>query len=559
MAEGKQPYDVLVVGSGASGGWACKRLAEAGLKVGLLEAGRPQSASNFTEHKPAYELKYWNLAPEIVRKTRPVQSEFACDEYNYEWFCNDLEEPYTTPVAKPFHWLGRLRITGGRTNVWGRICLRFSDFDLKSASHDGFGENWPLEYKDIEPYYDLVERYVGISGLAEGLEQLPDSRFLPTMGITCQEVLLRNRTKQKLGWSVIPPRVANLTRPLNGRAACHYCGPCERGCITRSYFNSAFTTVADALGTGNCTLISHAMAYKVLMDRDRNRAKGVLYVDRNTLEMREACARIVILCAQTQESTRILLNSANPQYPNGLANSSAVLGHYFTAHVRSGGGSGELPTYGARPTLDGPNRPAGFYVARFRNLKNMPQSKDFLRGYGFVGDSDLTFSWSAPGYGSAFKKALLEPRAVVGVRGFGEVLPRWENFLEIDPQVVDHYRIPVLRIHMANSTNEIAMIKDMAESAGELLQAAGATNIRTFADTASPRWAVHEGGTARMGTDSKTSVLNQFQQSHDIKNLFVMDASGFPSNPCQNPTLTIMALCVRSCDYLIAELKRGDL
>jgi choline dehydrogenase-like flavoprotein len=310
--------------------------------------------------------------------------------------------------------------------------------------------------------------------------------------------------------------------------------------------------------TGNCTLISNAMAYKVLMDSDRNRAKGLLYVDRNTLDTREASARIVILCAQTQESTRILLNSVNRQYPNGLANSSAVLGHYFTAHVRSAGGSGELPTYGAHPTLNGPNRPAGFYVARFRNLKSVPQSKDFLRGYAFVGDSDLSFSWSAPGYGNAFKRALLEPRAVVSVGGLGEVLPRWENFLEIDPQVVDHYRIPVLRIHMANSTNEIAMIKDMAQSAGELLEAAGATNIRTFADTASPRWAVHEGGTARMGADAKTSVLNQFQQSHDIKNLFVMDASGFPSNPCQNPTLTIMAMCVRSCDYLMGEMKRGN-
>lgn len=559
MAQGKQAFDVLVIGSGASGGWACKRLAEAGLKVGLLEAGRPQSLSNFTEHKPAYELKYWNLAPQLVRKTRPIQSVMACDEYNYKWFCNDLEEPYTTPPDKPFQWLGRLRMTGGRTNVWGRISLRFSDFDLKSASHDGFGEDWPLAYKDLEPYYDLVERYVGISGLAEGLEQLPDSKFLPPMALTCQETLLRNRAKQKLGWSVIPPRIANLTQPLNGRAACHYCGPCERGCITRSYFNSAFTTVADALKTGNCTLISNAMVHKVLTNSERNRVKGVLYVDRNTLQTREVFGKVVILCAQTQESTRILLNSANREYPSGLANSSGVLGHYFTSHVRSGGGSGELPTYGTAASLDGPSRPAGFYVARFRNLKNGPQSKNFLRGYGFVGDSGVDFNWSAPGYGKDFKRSLLEPHGYVSVTGFGEVLPRWENFLEIDPQMVDHYGIPVLRIHMSNGANETEMIKDMAVAAGELLGAAGATNIRTRADTASPRWAVHEGGTARMGTDAKTSVLNQFQQSHDIKNLFVMDASGFPSNPSQNPTLSIMALCVRSCDYLMGEMKRGNL
>lgn len=560
MADIKRSFEVLVVGSGASGGWVCKRLAEAGLKVGLLEAGVPQSFSNFTEHKPRYELSYWNLAPELLRKTRPIQAKlsYACDEYNYKWFCNDLEEPYTTPAGKPFWWLGRLRVTGGRTNVWGRISLRFSDFDLKAASHDGAGENWPFAYKDLEPYYDLVERYVGICGLAEGLEQLPDSKFLPPMALTCQEVLLRNRAKQKLGWSVIPPRVANLTRPLNGRAACHYCGPCERGCVTRSYFNSAFTTVADAVKTGNCTLISNAMVHKVLIDKDRNRATGVRYIDRNTLQAQELFGRIVILCAQTQESTRILLNSATREYANGLANSSGVLGHYFTAHVCTGGGRGELPTYGTVPSLNVPTRPAGFYVARFRNLKSGPQSKDFLRGYGFVGDSSVDFNWAASGYGKDFKRGLLEPRATASVTGFGEVLPRWENFLEIDPQMVDRYGIPVLRIHMANGANEIAMIKDMADAAGELFEAAGATNIRTFADAASPRWAVHESGTARMGSDAKTSVLNQFQQSHDVKNLFVMDASGFPSNPCQNPTLTIMALCVRSCDYLMDEMKRGN-
>ncbi|HTE90337.1 MAG TPA: GMC family oxidoreductase, partial [Terriglobales bacterium] len=351
----EQSFDVLVIGSGASGGWACKRLAERGLKVALLEAGRPQSFKNFTEHQPPFELKYRNLVPQVVRKTRPIQAEFdICTEYNYEWFCNDLEEPYTTPTDKPFQWLGRLRMTGGRTNVWGRVSLRFSDFDLKSADSDGYGENWPLSYKDIEPYYNLVEDYVGICGQAEGLEGLPDSKFQPPMPLTCQELLLRNRAKEKLGWTVTPARSANLTRPLNGRGACHYCGPCERGCQTRSYFNSAFTTVADAIQTGNCTLISNAMVYRVLMDTDRNRARGVLYIDRNTRQPHEVHARAVVLCAQAQESVRILLNSANRQHPNGLGNSSGVLGHYLTAHVRTGGGSGEFPTFDTKPTLRGP-------------------------------------------------------------------------------------------------------------------------------------------------------------------------------------------------------------
>jgi len=555
----KSEFDVIVVGSGASGGWASKRLAEAGLKVALLEAGKPQSDRNFTEHKPEFELKYRDQAKELLQKTRPIQSRFACSEYNSDWFINDLEEPYTTPNDQPFLWMGRLRVTGGRTNVWGRVSLRFSDLDFKAASHDGYGEDWPLSYKDLEPYYDLVEKYVGVTGMSEGLEHLPDGQFQPPMPLTCQETIFRERCKAKLDRVVTLARSANLTRPINGRGPCHYCGPCERGCLTHSYFNAAFTTVPDALRTGNCTIIHQAMVHKVLMDEDANRATGVLYVDRDSKQTRELHARVVILCAQTQESTRVLLNSASREYPNGLANSSGVLGRYLTAHVRSGGGSGEFPSFGAQPTLGGPNKPVGIYVPRFRNLKNQPAAKNFLRGYGYEGESSLDFDWDATGFGDGFKKSLLEPRSSLDITGFGEVLPRWENRVEIDPAVKDIFGIPVLRILMADGENENAMIKDMGESAGEMLEAAGAKNIRTYADPSAPRWALHEAGTARMGSDRKNSVLNQFQQAHDVKNLFVMDASGFASNPCQNPTLTIMTLCVRSCDYLMGELKRGEI
>jgi choline dehydrogenase-like flavoprotein len=555
----KTQYDVIVVGSGASGGWACKRLAEAGLNVALLEAGKPQSDANFTEHKPEFELKYRDHAKEILHKTRPIQSRFACSEYNADWFVNDLEEPYTTPKDQPFLWMGRLRVTGGRTNVWGRVSLRFSDLDLKAASQDGYGEDWPLSYKDLEPYYDLVEKYVGVTGMPEGLEHLPDGQFQPPMPLTCQETIFRERAKEKLGRPVTLARSANLTRPLNGRGPCHYCGPCERGCMTHSYFNAAFTTVPDALRTGNCTLISNAMGHKVLMDESLNRATGVLYVDRNSKQTREIHARVVVLCAQTQESTRILLNSSTREYPNGLANSSGVLGHYLTAHVRSGGGSGEFPSFGERPTLGGPNKPVGIYVPRFRNLKGQPQAKNFLRGYGYEAESSLGFNWGAGGFGDAFKKSLLEPRATLDITGFGEVLPRRENRVEIDPDVKDIFGIPVLKIHMADGENEKAMIKDMGDSAGEMLEAAGAKNVRTYAHPSAPRWALHEAGTARMAADPKKSVLNKFQQTHDVKNLFVMDASGFTSNPCQNPTLTIMTLCVRSCDYLMEGLKRGEI
>jgi choline dehydrogenase-like flavoprotein len=555
-------FDVLVIGSGASGGWACKRVCEAGLKVALVDAGRPQSNQNFTEHKAPFQLEYRNRAPEIINKTRPIQK-FSCDEYNYKWFANDLEEPYTTVPGMPFVWLGRLRMVGGRTNVWGRQCYRLSDLDFKAASHDGYGEDWPLSYKDLEPYYDIVEDYVGISGMAEGWPQLPDSHFQPPMGMRCCEAHFRAQVTKKLGWPVTIGRCANLTRPLNGRGPCHYCGPCHRGCITHSYFNSAFTTVADALNTGRCTLISNAMAFQVLMDTELNRARGVLYIDRKTHELREVKARTVILCAQAQESVRILFNSANQQYPNGLANSSGVLGHYLMDHIAVGGGaSGEFPDFPEKPNVNGPNRPNGMYVARFQNLPGAPQGEKFIRGYGFqTGPDAPTPNLHAPGFGQAYKQAIMNPQpGRIRLAAFGECLPRWENSIEIDPDVKDMFGIPVVRFHMKYGENEMAMIKDMAETAAQMMEAAGAKNIQPYTVyDRQPGLGIHEVGIARMGNDPKRSVLNQFQQTHDIKNLFVMDGAGFTSTACQNPTLTIMALCVRSCDYLMGEMKRGTI
>src|SRR5215472_14809667 len=430
--QSKVMFDVAVVGSGASGGWACKRLSEAGFKVALVDAGRPQSDANFCEHKPGFDVRYRDQADSVIRRARPVQKDcYACNEYTYDWFANDLDEPYTTAADKPFSWQGRLRVTGGRTNVWGRVSLRLSDLDFKAASFDGYGADWPISYKDVEPYYNLVEEYVGICGQAEGLPHLPDGHFQPPMPLTCAEVHFRNSVKDKLGWVPMPTRTANLTRPINGRAACHYCGPCDRGCVTHSYFNSAFTTVADALQTGRLTHINYAMGYKVLMDTDRNRAKSVLYVDRNTRQPREVYGRSVVLCAQSLESVRILLNSANQQYPNGLANSSGALGHYLMDHVWvGGGGTGEFPDLPGVLSLDGPNRPCGIYVARFRNLPGGPKSKKFIRGYGYEGEGHTTFNWAATGFGPSFKSALREPVTSVGIAGFGECLPQWDNYVK---------------------------------------------------------------------------------------------------------------------------------
>jgi len=483
---------------------------------------------------------------------------YACREWNYKWFVNDHDEPYTTPDGKPFSWQGRTRVVGGRTNVWGRQSYRFSDQDLHGKSFDGYGEDWPVSYKDLAPYYDLVEEYVGISGQAENVAELPDGRFHPAMPMTCAETQLRTRVKSKLGYTVTIGRSANITRPINGRTPCHYCGPCEHGCVTQSYFNAAFTTVADALKTGNTTLITDAMVYRVLTDPSTKRAAGVMYIDRNTREVREVRARAVLLCAQALESARILFNSDT----GGLANSSGVLGHYLMDHTWvAGGARGEFPDAPApKPSLGAPRRPNGLYTIRMKNTISGPREKKYLRGFGFQGGGSTTFRMNAPGFGAAFKKGVLDPLTTVNLVGFGEVLPRFDNFVAIDPKVVDKFGIPVLRITMTWGENEKAMIPDMAVTAVQMMEAAGAKNIEPFTvlDRV-PGYGIHEMGTARMGRDPKTSVLNEFLRTHDIDNLYVMDASSFVSGGCQNPTLTIMALAVRGCDHLMGEMKRGNI
>lgn len=557
MAQPRE-YDAIVVGSGASGGWVAKRMSEAGMRVALVCAGRPLTDGDYREHVQPYQLKYQARAEDLIRRTRPVQKDcYACTEYNESWFCNDIEEPYTTAQGKPFSWQGRMRVTGGRTNVWGRQSYRYSQQDLKGYSFDGAGADWPLDYKDLVPYYELVEDYVGISGMVENVPELPDSKFHPAMPLTCVEEKVRASIKTRFGRTLTIGRVANITKPINGRAPCHYCGPCERGCITHSYFNSAFTTVADALKTGNCIHIPNAMVYQVLMDRQTNKARGVTYVDRITRETRDLRAKTVVLCAQALESTRILLNSAK----DGLANSSGVLGEYLMDHLWvAGGASGDFPDIPGKPSLNTAHRPNGPYVIRFRNTANGPRHKDFLRGYGFQGGSNLAFALDAPGFGQAYKEAVKNGQWTMNLVGFGECLPYKHNRVTLNRNVTDIFGIPVLHIDVSWGENEKKMIRDMAVSAAEMMEAAGAKNVKAFTrEDRIPGYAIHEMGSARMGSDPKSSVLNQFQQSHDVKNLFVMDAAGFPSGACQNPTLTIMAMAVRSTDYLIEELKRRNI
>jgi len=550
-------FDAIVVGSGANGGWAAKQLAEAGLKVALLEAGRNISPKEFTEHMPGYKLPYRDMSPEIAR-TRPVQKQcYACMEYNYDWFVDDLQNPYSTPSGKPFTWQ-RLRIVGGRTLVWGRQSYRLSDLDFKAASHDGYGEDWPFSYADLAPYYDIVERYVGISGAPEGNNALPDGQFLPPMHMTCGEIRLRERLQEKFKRTVTIGRVAMLTKNHNGRLACHYCGPCERGCVTNSYFSSPFTTVADALKSGNCKLITNAVVSHVDMEPSTNKAAGVTYVDRISHKTYQVRGRAVILCAQALESTRVLLNSKKQEYPTGLANSSGVLGRYLMDHAVGAGAAGEMPEFLTDFSASEPQRNNGIYVVRFRNLLNGPRHPRFIRGYGYQGGAAAGFDFGAQGFGASYKAAVR--RGVYGVRleAFGESLARWDNFCEIDPTLKDAWGIPALRIIMTHGSNEAALMEDAAISAAEMLEAAGAKNIKINTDLSEPGMAIHEVGTTRMGNDPKKSVLNAWNQTHDVKNLFVMDGACFVSSACQNPTLTMMAITVRACDHLVERFKRNE-
>lgn len=553
-----EPVDVVIVGAGATGSWAAKRLAEAGLRVVVLDAGRPVTPQDYREHTPAHALPFRGRTKAPLAVRRPQQSQsYACDEWNADWYADDIDEPYTTPRGQPFPWVGRIRLVGGRTHVWGRQSYRFSDLDFKAASRDGHGIDWPLSYDDLAPYYDIVERYVGIQGINEGIPQLPDQQLQPAMGFSCVERQAREAIRNRFGRTLTQGRTANLTQALNGRAPCHYCGPCERGCATHSYFNAAYTTLPDAVRTGRCTIVPHAMAAQVVMDPETHRATGIRYIHRGTRVVHDVRARVVILAAQAFESVRVLLNSASPQDPAGLANSSGVLGKYLLSHFTGFGASAEFPSLDARVTADRPRRPTGVFVARFRNLDEASRHPDFPRGYGYQGGGNSDFAWNVSGFGADYVDAVRESgRTTMTLGGFGEPIPDARNQVTLDPSVVDAWGLPVLRIDMRWTDADRAMMRDGAEQAAEMLEAAGGRNVRI---QWAPRWASHEVGVARMGRDPKTSVLNGFQQTHDVPNLLVVDGAGLPSVSYVNPTLTLMALAVRSCDHLLERLRAGDL
>jgi choline dehydrogenase-like flavoprotein len=556
-------YDAVIIGSGITGGWAAKELTEKGLNTLVLEAGRPITPEkDYVEHVPVWELKYryWDNRAQRAAN-QPVQREcyYACDEYSNKFFVSDSENPYTSDPGKHFSWI-RGRQVGGKSITWGRQSYRWSDLDFEANAKEGIAVDWPIRYADIAPWYDYVEEFAGISGQVEGLPQLPDGKFLPPMEMTCVEQDFRDALAKRFDDRMLTiGRSAVLTRVHKGRAACHYCGVCHRGCITQSYFSSLNSTLPAAMKTGKLTIRPYSVVHSLIFDPSSRRVTGVRVIDGQTKKAQEFHGRIVFLCAATLESTRILLNSATPEFPNGLANSSGELGHNLMDHHMGSGASGTMP--GHEDKMPFGNRPNGIYVPRFRNVKT--KQRDFLRGYGYQGGGSRD-GWqrgmTTAGLGVDFKNSLRKPgQWRMGLGGFGECLPNHDNYVEIDKDKLDAWGIPTLKIHCDWGENERIMSKDIAIQAAEMLAAAGAINIGVYSEMTRPGLGIHEMGTARMGRDPKTSVLNEHNQAHDVKNLFVPDGSCMTSNSCVNPSLTYMALTARACDYAVSQIKKNEL
>jgi choline dehydrogenase-like flavoprotein len=567
----QEPYDVVVVGSGAGGGMAAKVLTDGGLKVAMLEAGGPLNPEkDYYEHKWPYEFDHRGL------RLPKGRSGFAAPNL----FTEIDGEPYTVAPGEEFHWF-RSRIVGGRTNHWGRISLRYAPYDFKPYSTDGYGFDWPITYEDVAPYYDKVERYIGVFGTKEGIPTAPDGIFQPPPKPRCTEVLIK-RACDKLKILCIPSRLAILTRPLNGRPACHYCQQCGRGCVTAANFSSSQVLIFPAQKSGRLTLITNAMAREVVTNRE-GKVTAVSYVDTNTRSEKQVRCRAVVLAASACESARLLLNSKSSLFPNGLANGSGTVGRYLTdtvgAHV-----SGILPQLAGLPSHNH-DGVGGMHLYTPWWLYEKDRKPDFPRGYHieYSGGPRMPavgmFRGAAArleGYGADLKRALRSEYGTgVGFSGRGEMIPNEHCYCEIDPNVVDRFGIPVLRFHWKWGEPELKMALHMRRTFEEIIQTLGGTVVpqpesgggrrgeghefRLGSDINPGGSIIHEIGCTRMGSDPKTSVLNQYCQAHEVKNLFVADGGPFVSNPDKNPTLTILALSWRTSDYILDQAKKGNL
>lgn len=556
-------YDAIVVGTGISGGWAAKELCEKGLKTLVLERGRMVKHGEY----PTANMDPWDYdhrdamtQEELVDFEKQNRTGYTMKQTSKHWWVNDRENPYTE--TKRFDWIRGYHV-GGRSIMWGRQSYRLSDLDFEANAKEGIAVDWPIRYADLAPWYDHVESFAGISGQAEGIPHLPDGKFLPPMEYNCLEKQVKERIESRFpGRKMIMGRTAHLTQPHNGRGNCQFRNRCIRGCPYGAYFSSNASTLPAAEKTGNMTLRPFSIVHSIIFDEAQNKATGVRVTDSETLETHEYYAKVIFLCASALGSTQILMQSTSRRFPNGFGNDSGVLGHYLMDHHFRAGARGISDDF--QDQYYKGRRPNGIYIPRFQNLDDASK-RDYLRGFGYQGGASR-MDWTEAiremqvGIGKDFKDSLVRPgHWEMGIMGFGECLPYYDNKVTLNKETLDKYGMPTLTMDAEFKENEMKMRKDMMSYAAEMLEAAGLKNIETYDSQSWPGLAIHEMGTARMGRDPKTSVLNGWNQVHASPNVFVTDGACMTSAACQNPSLTYMALTARAADYAVQELKKLNL
>jgi len=558
-------YDAIVVGSGVSGGYAAKELTEKGLRVLVLEKGK--KFDHVTAYEPSYkdpwDFKYNGLLTNEQKASHPkLARDYPYNEMTEKYWMNDSDSLYKE--VKRFDWF-RPDIVGGKSIMWGRQTYRLSDIDFEANLKDGIAVDWPIRYKDIAPWYSYVEKHVGISGEALGLPQLPDSEFLKPMDMYCVEKEVRQRIEKNFpGRNMTIGRVANLSEAKEaqlkiGRSACQYRNKCRLGCPYGAYFSTQSCTLPPAAKTGLLTLRPDSVVSEILFDNAKQKATGVRVIDTVTKDVREYFAKIIFVCGSTVATTALLLNSKSSRFQNGLGNDSGELGHNLMDHHFRVGAAGTWE--GDEDKYYIGRRANGIYIPRYRNIGN--DKRDYLRGFGYQGGGSRQ-SWNRGvndmSFGADYKDAMTKPGPwTMNLGGFGETLPYHENKMYLDPTTKDKWGIPVVVFDAEFKENEMKMRKDMMEDAKEMLESAGLKNVRAFDNGSYPGMAIHEMGTARMGRDPKTSVLNGSNQLHAVKNVFVTDGACMTSTSCVNPSLTYMALTARAADFAVKESKKKHL
>lgn len=564
MSVDPNTFDAIVVGTGISGGWAAKELCEKGLKTLVLERGPmvKHVVDYPTMHLDSWDLPNAGKTPAKIKAKYPKQSRWGFDETTRHFFNND--EEYDYDEVKRFDWIRGTQV-GGRSLIWGKQTYRWSDLDFEANAKDGIGIDWPIRYKDIEPWYAYVEKHIGVSGQALGLPQLPDSVFLKPMELNCVEQHLQKGISENYEERVLTiGRVAHITegsKPGAGRGICQYRNRCKRGCPYGAYFSSNSSTLPMAEATGNMTIRPDSIVHEVLYDKDKKRATGVRIIDTNTKEIMEFKSKIVFLCASSMASTAILMQSKSETFPNGMGNKSGELGHNIMDHQLGGGANGKIDGYDDKYYKG--KRPNGFYIPRFRNINASSKKVDFIRGYGYQGGAGRNdYSQVIPeyAYGAKFKEAMLEPGGWrINLGGFGEVLPYHENHMYLNYDKLDQYGLPTIVFDAEFKENEKRMKKDWVIQAQEMLEVSGFKDVRESKRKSFMGGGIHEMGTARMGHSSKTSVLNKHNQLHEVPNVYLTDGACMTSSGNQNPSLTYMALTARAANHAVEQLKKFNL